>query len=69
MLSVYFSRYMTDWDRCLPQVMGAYNSSQNSTTGISLHMMLTGHEKFSHLIFFKQSMKERKHCQTSMQGI
>ena len=26
MLRVYCSRYMTDWDRYLPQLMGAYNS-------------------------------------------
>ena len=44
MLRVYCSRYMTDWDRYLPQVMGAYNSTQQSTTGVSPHMMLTGHE-------------------------
>ena len=34
MLRVYCSRYMTDWDRYLPQVMGAYNSTQHSNTGI-----------------------------------
>ena len=45
MLRVYCSRYMTDWDRYLPQVMGAYNSTQHSTNGVSPHMMLTGHEK------------------------
>ena len=32
MLRAYCSRYMTDWDRYLPQVMGAYNSKQHSTT-------------------------------------
>ena len=45
MLRVYCSRYMTDWDRYLPQVTRAYNSTQHSTTGVSPHMMLTGHEK------------------------
>ena len=45
MLRVYCSRCMTDWDRYLPQVMGAYNSTQLSTTGVSPHMMLTGHKK------------------------
>ena len=34
-LRVYCSRYMTDWDNYLPQVVGAYNSTQHSTTGIS----------------------------------
>ena len=45
MLRVYCSRYMDDWDKHLPQVMGAYNSTEHSTTGISPHMMLTGHKK------------------------
>ena len=44
-LSVYCSRYMTHWDRYLPQVMGAYKSTQRSTTGVSPHMLLTGHKK------------------------
>ena len=39
MLRVFCSRYMTDWDRYLPQVMGAYNSTQLSTTGVSPHMI------------------------------
>ena len=34
-LRVFCSRYMDDWDRHLPQVMGAYNSTEHSTTGIS----------------------------------
>ena len=52
MLRVYCSRYMDDWDRHLPQVMGAYNSTEHFTTGISPHMMLTGHEKALPLTFF-----------------
>ena len=51
-LRVYCSRYMTDWDRHLPQVMGAYNGMQHSTTGVSPRMMLTGHEKSLPLTFF-----------------
>ena len=43
---------MDDWDRHLPQVMGAYNSTEHSTTGISPHMMLPGHEKAFPLTFF-----------------
>ena len=43
MLRVYCSRCMTDWDRYLQQVMGAYNSTQHSTTGVSPQLMLTGH--------------------------
>ena len=60
MLRVYCSRYMVDWDRYLPQVMGAYNSTEHSTSGISPHMMLTGHEKALPLTFSTLSTKERK---------
>ena len=59
-LRVFCSRYMTDWDRYVPQVMGAYNSTQHSTTGVSPHMMLTGHEKSLPLTFLIQKMRERK---------
>ena len=52
MLRVYCSMYMVDWDRYLPQVMGAYKSTQHSTTGVSPHMMLTGHETSLPLTFF-----------------
>ena len=52
MLRVCCSRYMDDWDKHLSQVMGAYNSTEHSTTGISPHMMLTGHEKALPLTFF-----------------
>ena len=41
MLRLYCSRYMTDCDNYLPQVVGAYNSTQHSKTGISPFMMLT----------------------------
>ena len=43
---------MDDWDRHLLQVLGAYNSTEHSTTGISPHMMLTGHAKALLLTFF-----------------
>ena len=52
MLRVYCSRYMTDWDKYLPQVVGAYNSTQHSTTGISPFMMLTSKERAMPLTFF-----------------
>ena len=51
MLKVYCARYMDDWDRHLPQVMGAYNSTEHSTTGINPNMILTGHEKALALTF------------------
>ena len=61
MLKVYCSRFLDDWDRHLPQVMGAYNSTEHSTTGISPHMMLTGHEKaLFRLRSSTLSMKGRK---------
>ena len=60
MLRVFCSRYMTDWDRYLPQVMGAYNSPQHSTTGVSPHMMLTGHEKSLPLTFFYPEYEGKK---------
>ena len=52
MLRVYCSRYMTDWDKYLPQVLRAYDSTQHSTTGISPFMMLTGKERAMPLTFF-----------------
>ena len=60
MLIVYCSRYMTDWDRYLPQAMGAYNSTQHSTTGVSPHMMLTGHEKSLPFTFFDPEYDGKK---------
>ena len=60
MLRVYCSRYMTDWDKYLPQVVGAYNSTQHSTTGISPLMMLTGRERAMPLTFFYPEYEEKK---------
>ena len=57
MLKVYCSRYMTDWDKYLPQVVGAY---QHSTTGISPSMMLTGRERAMSLIFFHPEYEGKK---------
>ena len=51
---------MDDWDKHLPQVMSAYNSTEHSTTGISPHMMLTGHEKALPLTFFYPDYEEKR---------
>ena len=51
---------MTDWDRYLPQLMGAYNSTQHSTTGISPYIMLTGHEKSLPVTFFYPENEVKK---------
>ena len=60
MLRVYCSRYMDDWDRHLPQVMGAYNSTEQYTARISPHMMLTGREQALPLLFFYPEYEEKK---------
>ena len=57
---VYCSRYMTDWDKYLLQVVGAYNRTQHSTTGISPFMMLTGCERAMPLIFFYPEYEGKK---------
>ena len=59
-LRVCCSRYMDDWDRHLSQDMGAYNSTEDSTTGISPHLMLTGHEKALPLTFFYPEYEGKK---------
>ena len=63
MLRVCCPRYMDDWDRHLPQVMRAYNNTEHSTTGISPHMMLTGHEKALPLTFFYPEYERRRTAQ------
>ena len=60
MLRLYCSKYLTDWERYLPKVMGAYNSSQHSTTGISPLIRLTGHEKSLPLTLFYPKYEGKK---------
>ena len=55
---------MEDSDRHLLQVMGAYNSTEHSTTGISPHMMLTGHEKALPLTFFYPEYEGKRTAET-----
>ena len=59
-LRVFCSRYMLDWDKCLPQVVGAYNSTQHSTTGISLFVMFTGRERAMPLTLFYPEYEGKK---------
>ena len=51
---------MTDWDKYLPQVVGACNSTQHSTTGISPFMMLTGTERAMPLPFFNPEYEGKR---------
>ena len=60
MLRAYCSRYMKDWDKYLPQVVGAYNSTQHSTTRINPFMMLTGRERAMPLTFFYPEYEGKK---------
>ena len=53
---------MDDWNRHLPQVMGAYNSTEHSTTGISPHMMLTGQEKALPLPYEGKKLQRKRTC-------
>ena len=51
---------MVDWDRHLPQVMGIYDSTEHSTTGISPHLMLTDHKKALQITFFYPEYEGKK---------
>ena len=64
----YCSNYMDDWDRHLPQVMGAYKSTEHSTTVISLQMMLTGHEKALPMTFFYPEYEGKRTARNSTSG-
>ena len=52
MLRVFCSRHMVDWDKFLPQVVGAYNGTRRATMGVSPYMLLTGHERSIPLVYF-----------------
>ena len=60
MIRVYCSRYIDDWDKHLPKVVGAYSSTEHSTTGVSPPMMITGYAKSLPLTFFYPEYEGRK---------
>ena len=53
LLRIFCSRRMRDWDQCLDEVMGAYNSTRHATTGFgfSPYMLTRGVEKAIPLTF------------------
>ena len=51
LLRVFCSRRMRDWDQCLDEVIGAYNSTRHATTGSSPYMLTQGVEKAIFLTF------------------
>ena len=51
LLRVFCSRRLRDWDQCLDEVMGAYNSTRHATTGFSPYMLTRGVEKVIPLTF------------------
>ena len=51
LLRLFCSRRMRDWDQCLDEVMGAYNSTRHATTGFSPYMLIRGVEKAIPLTF------------------
>ena len=51
LLRVFCSRRMRDWDQCLDEVIGAYNSTRHATTGFSPYMLTRGVEKAIPLTF------------------
>ena len=51
LLRVFCSRSMRDWDQCLDEVIGAYNSTRHATTGFSPYMLTRGVEKAIPLAF------------------
>ena len=51
---------MTDWDRYRPEVMGAYNPTQHSSTRVSPHLKLTRDEMSLPLTFFYPEYEGKK---------
>ena len=51
---------MLDWDKNLPQVVGACKSRQHSTTGINPFLMLTGKERAMPLTIFYPEYEGKK---------
>ncbi len=60
LLQVFCSRHMDDWDKYLPQVVGAYNSTRHATTCVSPDMLLTVHERSMSLVYFYPQFDKEK---------
>ncbi len=60
LLRVFCSRHTDDWEKFLPQVVGAYNSTRHATTGVSPYMLLTGHERSMPLIYLYPQFSTEK---------
>ena len=50
---------MKDWDKYLPQVIGAYNSTIHATTGVPPFMLLTGKGRNMPLVYFHPENKDQ----------
>ena len=61
LLRVYASRRMSDWDKHLDEVLGAYNSTRHATTGFSSYMLTHGIEKSIPLTFLYPDFDAASH--------
>ena len=60
LLKVFGSRYVYDWDIRLDEVLGIYNGTVHSTTGVTPYQLLTGKEKTTPLSYiFPEYLPEK----------